>query len=134
LAFGIHSRLIVHAVLCAACSLAVFNFSAGIAAADNGESTKGPFTGDGDNGQGRRFFEPGSVVISASTYDRTQGAVASFAVGTLLPDTATKTTVAVTGNNYVTVWNNASVDASFGVTSPIICSISTGTAGASCMR
>lgn len=37
----------------------------------------------------------------------------------MLPNTATATTTAVAGNNYVTVWNNASVDGSFGVTSAI---------------
>jgi hypothetical protein len=40
-------------------------------------------------------------------------------VGTPLPDTATQTVPAVADNNYVAVWNNASVDGSFGVTSPI---------------
>jgi hypothetical protein len=64
-------------------------------------------------------IEPGSLVISSSTYDPTQGAVASLKIGTTLPNTATATTPAVSDNNYVTVWNNASVDASFGVTSPI---------------
>jgi hypothetical protein len=62
---------------------------------------------------------PGSLVISTSTYDRTKGAVASLAAGTTLANSATATAVATTGNNYVTVWNNESVDASFGVTSPI---------------
>ena len=62
---------------------------------------------------------PNSLVISSSTYDRTQGAVASLTVGTTLPNTATSTTQAIAGNNYVDVWNNASVDGSFGVTSPI---------------
>ena len=67
----------------------------------------------------RPFLVPNSLVISSSTYDRTQGAVASLAVGTVLPNTATSTTTAVSGNNYVTVWDNEAVDASFGVTSPI---------------
>lgn len=65
------------------------------------------------------FLRPNSLVISSSTYDRTQGAVASLKVGTVLPGSATATTTAVADNNYVTVWNNESVDASFGVTSPI---------------
>jgi len=60
-----------------------------------------------------------SLVISSSSYDRTQGAVASLAVGTKLAASATATSSAVTGNNYVTVWNNATVDSSFGVTSAI---------------
>jgi hypothetical protein len=62
---------------------------------------------------------PDSLVISASTYDRVQGAVASLKVGTTLPNTATATTTAIADNSYVNVWNNESVDASFGVTSPI---------------
>jgi hypothetical protein len=60
-----------------------------------------------------------SLVISSSTYDRTQGAVASLAIGTPLAGSATATTTAIAGNNYLTVWNNESVDASFGVTSAI---------------
>lgn len=65
------------------------------------------------------FLIPNSLVISSSTYDRTHGAVAALTVGTPLPNTATSTTTAVSGNNYVSVWDNESVDASFGVTSPI---------------
>jgi hypothetical protein len=62
---------------------------------------------------------PGSLVVSSTTYDRSQGAVAALAVGTPLAGTATATAAATTGNNYVSVWNNESVDASFGVTSAI---------------
>jgi hypothetical protein len=62
---------------------------------------------------------PSSLVISSTTYDRTQGAVASLAAGTALAGSATATAVATTGNNYVTVWQNESADASFGVTSRI---------------
>jgi hypothetical protein len=62
---------------------------------------------------------PNSLVISSSTYSASQGAVTSLAVGSPLPDTATATIPAVAGNDYVNVWNNASVDGSFGVTSAI---------------
>ncbi|HTB76991.1 MAG TPA: hypothetical protein VK762_27290, partial [Polyangiaceae bacterium] len=62
---------------------------------------------------------PNSLVISSTTYDRSAGALATLAVGTTLPDSATATTAAVAGNDYVNVWNNASVDASFGATSAI---------------
>ena len=62
---------------------------------------------------------PNSLVISTSTYDRTVGAVASLAIGTKLAGTATATVSATAANNYVSVWNNEGVDASFGVTSPI---------------
>ena len=65
------------------------------------------------------LLAPGSLVVSSSTYDRTQGAIASLTVGTKLANSATATTAATTGNNYVTVWNNEVVDASFGVTSAI---------------
>ena len=68
---------------------------------------------------GQPFLLPNSLVISSSTYDNTQGAVASLTIGTTLPDSATATTKAVAGNDYVNVWNNASADGSFGVTSPI---------------
>ena len=71
-------------------------------------------------GADQPFLLPNSLVISSSTYDRTRGAVAALTVGTTLPDSDTATTAAVAGNNYVQVWNNASVDGSFGVTSPIL--------------
>ena len=64
-------------------------------------------------------LEPGSLVVSTSTYDNTKGAIAALAIGTTLPDSATATTKAVAGNDYVNTWNNASVDASYGVTSAI---------------
>jgi hypothetical protein len=67
----------------------------------------------------QQFLKHGSLVISSSTYDPTQGPVAALKAGSTLPNTATATTKAVSGNNYVTIWNNASVDASFGVTSVI---------------
>jgi hypothetical protein len=76
-------------------------------------------------------LNPGSLVISSSTYDNTQGAVASLVIGTTLPGangtfnsngtvkTQATTVTAVAGNDYVNVWNNAPVDGSFGVTSEI---------------
>jgi hypothetical protein len=65
------------------------------------------------------FLPEGSLVISSSTYDRSQGAVAALKVGSVLPNDATTTTTAIADNNYVSVWNNDTIDASFGVTSPI---------------
>jgi hypothetical protein len=76
-------------------------------------------SGFNDDDDRRFHLEHDSLVISSSTYDRTRGALALLAVGTTLPNTATATTKAISGNNYVTVWNNASVDGSFGATSPI---------------
>jgi len=67
----------------------------------------------------QQFLKHGSLVVSSSIYDNTQGPVATLKIGTPLPNTATATTQAVADNNYVRVWNNASVDASFGVTSAI---------------
>ncbi|GGE98627.1 hypothetical protein GCM10011611_00160 [Aliidongia dinghuensis] len=75
---------------------------------------------DDDHGDRDHFkIEHDSLVISSSTYDPTRGALATLVPGSVLPNTAKATTTAVSGNNYVTVWNNASVDGSFGVTSPI---------------
>jgi hypothetical protein len=68
----------------------------------------------------QQFLKHGSLVISSTTYDKTQGAVATLTPGvTKLPKSATATTTAIAGNSYVDVWNNASVDGSFGVTSAI---------------
>jgi hypothetical protein len=65
------------------------------------------------------FLRPGSLVISSSTFDRSQGAVASLKVGTTLPNTDTATTTATADNTYTQIWNNEKPDASFGVTSSI---------------
>ena len=65
------------------------------------------------------LLRPGSLVISSSTYEAWTGAVATLQVGTPLANTDTATIPAVATNNYVTVWNNDTADASFGVTSPI---------------
>jgi hypothetical protein len=65
------------------------------------------------------FLEPGSLIISSSNYEGWTGAVASLTVGTPLANTNTSTIPAVSNNNYVTVWNNDTVDGSFGVSSPI---------------
>jgi hypothetical protein len=91
------------AVLFAGCSALTLCASSGVARADDDDT----------------FLRPGSLVISSSTYDRSQGAVASLKVGTPLANTNTATTAAIVDNNYVKVWGNESVDASFGVTSPI---------------
>ena len=65
------------------------------------------------------FLLPNSLVISSSTYERTEGAVASLTTGSPLAGSAKATSAAIAGNNYVDVWENETVDASFGVTSPI---------------
>jgi hypothetical protein len=116
-----------YALLLASVSLVALGSSAGIsvAKADNvvGLAHR---CANSQNGNENRVdnqpfqFEHGSLVISSSTYDPTQGAVASLSIGSILPGTATKTTKAVANNDYVHVWNNASVDGGFGVTSPIM--------------
>ncbi len=94
------------ALLLAGCSVLALGVLAGIAQAR-----------DDDN---KRFdLEHDALIISSSTYDRTHGAISFLTTGTILPNSATATTQAITGNNYVTVWNNELVDGSFGVTSPI---------------
>jgi hypothetical protein len=65
------------------------------------------------------FLPAGALIISSSNYEGGTGAVASLRVGTPLANTNTATVAAISDNNYVTVWNNVTVDASFGVTSPI---------------
>jgi hypothetical protein len=63
---------------------------------------------------------PGSLVISSSTYDHTQGAVATLTPGvTTLAGSATATSLASASNLYPNVWSNSSVDGNFGVGSPI---------------
>ena len=65
------------------------------------------------------LLKPNSLVISSSTYDRSQGAVASLTVGSPLSGSAKAIAHAVANNNYVHVWDNSQVDGSFGVTSSI---------------
>ena len=102
------SSTIPGAALLSGCSIIALGGTSALAQADQ---PRGLF--------GQPFLLPNSLVISSSTYDPSQGALASLKVGTVLPNTDTATTLAISDNNYLTVWNNESVDASFGVTSPI---------------
>jgi hypothetical protein len=63
----------------------------------------------------------GSLVISSTTYDHTQGPLASLTAGVtkLAGATAMTPSTATAGNAYPAVWGNAGVDSSFGVTSAI---------------
>ena len=100
-----HSR---QAVLLAGCSILVFSALAPAYADNEGNSGKGI------------VVSKNSVVVSSTTYDPTQGAVASLTAGvTALSGTKSATVPAASGNNYVTVWDNDKVDSSFGVTSAI---------------
>ncbi len=70
------------------------------------------------------FLKPNSLVISATTYDNTQGAVTGLQIGSSLPSAGISSTcqpfsTAAAGNDYINVWNNAGVDPSFGVSSQI---------------
>ena len=69
------------------------------------------------------FLLPNTLVVSTSTYDNSQGALATLTAGVTqlagnngAPPTCT---VASAGNDYVNVWNNAATDGSFGATSEI---------------
>jgi hypothetical protein len=76
-------------------------------------------------------LNPSSLIVSSTTYNPSSGAVASLAVGSTLPGatgvfaadggvaTPPGTVTAVAAGDYVNVWNNAPIDGSFGVTSPI---------------
>jgi len=92
-------------LLLAACSSLALAMPAGPVAADPSKALQ---------------IKPNSVVVSTSTYDRTQGAVATLTAGvTQIANTNTATITAVANGNYVTTWKNAGVDGSYGVTSPI---------------
>jgi hypothetical protein len=67
----------------------------------------------------KNVLQPNTLIVSTTTYDRTTGPISKLQVGTTLPSTATATTQAIVGNNYVTTWNNSTVDPSYGVTSAI---------------
>src|ERR1700676_5219676 len=58
------------------------------------------------------YFIPGDLVVSSSTYT---GSASSVAVGQALPGGGN----AVANGSYPNVFNNASVDSSFGITSPL---------------
>ena len=61
-----------------------------------------------------------SLVVSTTTYDKTQGAIAGLTVGTTkLAKSNTATSLAVRPNDYVNVWNNGSADGNFSVTAAI---------------
>ena len=118
-----YSRAIHYALLLSGCGLVALGSPAGIsvAKADNvvglAQRCANSQNGNENRVDNQPFqFEHGSLVISASIYDRTQGAVASLTPGMILPGGAP----AVSDGNYTTVWNNAPVDGSFGVTSPIM--------------
>jgi len=100
------NRGLVHA---AALSLAAVSFTAVVCV----------FSAHGQNGSA--YFLPGNLVVSRSVYVDTNSIIAGT---TLLPPNCSPTNcpkpvTAVVGSAYPYVWNNDSVDGSFGVTSKI---------------
>jgi len=100
------NRGLVHA---AALSLAAVSFTAVVCV----------FSAHGQNGSA--YFLPGNLVVSRSVYVDTNSIIAGT---TLLPPNCSPTNcpkpvTAIVGSAYPYVWNNDSVDGSFGVTSKI---------------
>ena len=67
------------------------------------------------------FFVPGNIVVSRSVYDNNPNNVT---VGQLLPPNCQSTTAgcngtAIVNGTYPYVWNNDTVDSSFGITAKI---------------
>jgi len=65
------------------------------------------------------FLLPNSLIISSTTYDNSQGAIASLTVGSPIGTTATAPKASA-ANDFVNVWNNDTADGNFGVTTPIV--------------
>lgn len=65
------------------------------------------------------FLLPSSLIISSTTYDNSQGAIASLLKGSSI-GTAATAPKAVAANDFVNVWSNVSADGNFGVTTPIV--------------
>src|SRR5579884_3609181 len=59
----------------------------------------------GDHDGGHFQFEPGTLVISSATYEKTQGPIRTLMAGTRL-GTAATAPAAIADNNFVKVWNN----------------------------
>src|SRR5215471_10841469 len=71
------------------------------------------------SGSGRPFFSPGNLLVSGSTYTTRPGSIVPGV--TVLPPGCTSGCATANNNAaYPGVWNNDLVDASFGVTSPIV--------------
>jgi hypothetical protein len=66
----------------------------------------------------RPWFLPGNLVVSRSVYDGTAGLIQP-GVTVLPPGCTTDCATANSDGSYPGVWNNAAVDPSFGVTSPV---------------
>ena len=67
---------------------------------------------------GRPWFQPGNLVVSRSVYTGTAGLLQP-GVTVLPPGCTSGCAVASNNGSYPGVWNNDSVDGSFGITSPV---------------
>src|SRR6185437_10245887 len=75
-------------------------------------------TGAAARGLGHPFFSPGNLLVSGSVYVKKPGTIVPGV--TVLPHGCTSGCVTANSNAaYPGVWNNDSVDPSFGITSPI---------------
>jgi len=75
-------------------------------------------TGAAARGLGHPFFSPGNLLVSGSVYVKKPGTIVPGV--TVLPPGCTSGCVTANSNAaYPGVWNNDSVDPSFGITSPI---------------
>jgi hypothetical protein len=75
-------------------------------------------TGAAADGSGQPFFSPGNLLVSGSMYVKKPGTIVSGE--TVLPPGCTSGCVTANSSAaYPGVWNNDSVDGSFGITSPI---------------
>jgi hypothetical protein len=105
------SRRVAKQILLSACGVLALGAASDVARADRDDR--------GDDRDEHHALRPGSLIVAATRYDSSKGALASLKVGSQIPNTATATQPAVAGNDYVHVWDNAPVDGSFGVTSAI---------------
>ena len=75
-------------------------------------------TGAAAHGLGRSFFSPGNLLVSESVYVKKPGTIVPGV--TVLPPGCTSGCVTANSSAaYPGVWNNDSVDGSFGITSKI---------------
>jgi hypothetical protein len=90
-------------------ALTVLTTGSLIAAADTGAAA---------HGFGRSFFSPGNLLVSGSVYVKKPGTIVP-GVTVLPPGCSSGCVTANSSAAYPGVWNNDSVDGSFGITSPI---------------
>ncbi|SRR5712691_3720369 len=92
------------------------------AATTAGASTNRPAAAAGSHGQGigdhgRASIIPGDLLVSESYYIKDPGLIAGT---TLLPPGSATAATAIANGVYPFVFNNDTIDASFGITSPLV--------------